>query len=87
MHEIILDVERRLSDRRDLGRRNEDVKLRLLEDSLKELPKYFVSVVDPLKGVYSFFYSSIDDAKMMVNELENSGIPADQIGLYTRKAA
>lgn len=79
-------LERRLADRRDIGRRDEDIKLRLLEDSLKELPKYFVSFVDPQKGVYTFFYNSLDEAKMMVGELEHSGIPADQIGLYSRKA-
>ncbi|MCC6573190.1 MAG: hypothetical protein IT462_05300 [Planctomycetes bacterium] len=87
MSNVIMELERRLADRRDLGRRDQDVKLRLLEDSLKELPKYFVSFVDPQKGVYTFFYNSVDEAKEIVAELEASGIPKDQIGLYSRKAA
>ncbi|MBP9890715.1 MAG: hypothetical protein KBG84_02320 [Planctomycetes bacterium] len=79
--------ERRLSDRRSDGRRVEDVKLKLLEDSLKELPRYFLAYSDPQKGVYSFFYSDLQDAETMVRALIDEGIPENLIGLYERRVS
>ena len=79
--------ERRLSDRRSDGRRVEDVKLKLLEDSLKELPRYFLAYSDPQKGVYSFFYSDLQDAETMVRALIDEGIPETLIGLYERRVS
>ncbi|MCC6150940.1 MAG: hypothetical protein IT461_11865 [Planctomycetes bacterium] len=79
--------ERRLSDRRSDGRRVEDVKLKLLEDSLKELPRYFLAYSDPQKGVYSFFYSDLQDAETMVRALIDEGIPEHMIGLYERRVS
>lgn len=79
--------ERRLADRRSEGRRVEDVKLKLLEESLKELPRYFLAYSDPQKGVYSFFYTDIQDAETMRRALIDEGIPEDAIGLYERRAS
>lgn len=79
--------ERRLADRRSDGRRVEDVKLKLLEDSLKELPRYFLAYSDPQKGVYSFFYSDLQDAETMVRALIDEGIPENLIGLYERRVS
>jgi hypothetical protein len=75
-------MERRLSDRRGEGRRVEDIKLKLLEDSLKELPKYFLAYSDPQKGVYSFFYNELEDAQTMMRALIDEGIAEHAIGLY-----
>jgi hypothetical protein len=79
------EQERRLSERRSDGRRVEDVKLKLLEESLKELPRYFLAYSDPQKGVYSFFYYDLQDAETMVRALIDEGIPEGAIGLYERK--
>ncbi|HRJ79685.1 MAG TPA: hypothetical protein PLF37_14395 [Planctomycetota bacterium] len=77
--------ERRLADRRGEGRRVEDIKLRLLEESLKELPRYFLAYSDPQKGVYSFFYSDLEDAESMMRALVDEGIAEHAIGLYELK--
>ncbi len=66
--------ERRLADRRGEGRRVEDIKLRLLEESLKELPRYFLAYSDPQKGVYSFFYSDLEDAESMMRALVDARV-------------
>ncbi len=77
--------ERRLDDRRGEGRRVQDIKLMLLEESLKELPRYFLAYSDPQKGVYSFFYADLEDAECMVRALIDEGIAETAIGLYELK--
>jgi hypothetical protein len=79
-----MTLERRLDERRGPVRRKTDVQRALLEESLKELPRYFVSYVDTSAGVYSFYYTSLDDAQMMVAELKRQGIEEDHIALYGR---
>ncbi|MBX3460163.1 MAG: hypothetical protein KF696_09430 [Planctomycetes bacterium] len=77
-------LERRLDERRGPVRRKTDVTRALLEESLKELPRYFVSYCDPKAGVYSFYYNNLYDAQLMVAELKRQGIAEHAIGLYGR---
>jgi hypothetical protein len=77
-------LERRLDERRGPVRRKTDLQRALLEESLRELPRYFVSYCDPQAGVYSFYYNNIDDARMTVAELKEQGIAEDAIALYRR---
>jgi hypothetical protein len=77
-------MERRLDERRGPVRRNTDIKRALLEESLRELPRYFVSYVDPKQGVFTFYYNDIDDAKDMVAELKRQGLEESGIALYSR---
>lgn len=77
-------MERRLDERRGPVRRKTDIQRALLEESMKELPRYFVSYVDPKKGVYSFYYNNLYDAQTMVGELKRQGIEEDCIALYGR---
>ncbi len=79
-----MTLERRLDERRGPVRRKTDVQRALLEESLKELPRYFVSYVEPKAGVYSFYYTSLYDAQMMVAELKRQGIEEENIALYGR---
>ena len=77
-------MERRLDERRGPVRRNTDIKRALLEESLRELPRYFVSYVDPNQGVYSFYYNNLYDAQEMVGELKRQGVKEDSIAMYAR---
>lgn len=77
-------MERRLDERRGPVRRNTDIQRALLEESLRELPRYFVSYVDPNAGVYSFYYGNLYDAQVMVAELKRQGIADDAIAMYAR---
>jgi hypothetical protein len=79
-----MTLERRLDERRGPVRRKTDVQRALLEESLRELPRYFVSYCDPNAGVYSFYYNNLYDAQMMVAELKHQGIAEDAIALYGR---
>jgi hypothetical protein len=81
---IDTSLERRLDERRGPNRRKLDVQRALLEQSLSELPRYFVSYVEPNKGVYSFYYNNLHDAQLMVAELKEQGIDEDSIALYGR---
>lgn len=76
--------ERRLDERRGPNRRDIDIKRALLEESLKELPRYFVSYVDKEKGVYSFYYNNLYDAQLMLKDLKEQGIPEDSLAFYAR---
>lgn len=75
-------MERRLDERRGPVRRKTDIQRALLEESLRELPRYFVSYVDPDAGVYTFYYNNMYDAQEMVGELKRQGIEPDHIALY-----
>ncbi|MBK8207160.1 MAG: hypothetical protein IT464_11945 [Planctomycetes bacterium] len=77
-------MERRLDERRGPVRRTTDIQRALLEESLKELPRYFVSYCDPRAGVYSFYYNNLYDAQLMVAELKRQGIAEEAIALYAR---
>jgi hypothetical protein len=77
-------MERRLDERRGPVRRNTDIKRALLEESLRELPRYFVSYVDKTQGVYSFYYNNLYDAQMMVAELKRQGVEEESIAMYGR---
>ena len=77
-------MERRLDERRGPVRRATDIKRALLEETLRELPRYFVSYVDPKMGVYSFYYNNLYDAQMMVAELKRQGLEEKDIALYGR---
>lgn len=77
-------MERRLDERRGPVRRTTDIQRALLEESLRELPRYFVSYVDPKQGVYSFYYNNLYDAQTMFAELKRQGIPEKEIALYAR---
>ncbi|MBZ0136694.1 MAG: hypothetical protein K8I27_10005 [Planctomycetes bacterium] len=77
-------MERRLDERRGPVRRTTDIQRALLEESLRELPRYFVSYVDPNKGVYSFYYNNLFDAQCMASELKRQGISEEHIALYGR---
>ncbi|MCA8918357.1 MAG: hypothetical protein KDB68_06920 [Planctomycetes bacterium] len=77
-------MERRLDERRGPVRRKTDIQRALLEESLRELPRYFVSYVDPKAGVYSFYYNNLYDAQMMVAELKRQGLEEKDIALYGR---
>lgn len=77
-------LERRLDERRGPVRRNTDIKRALLEESLRELPNFFVSYVDAKQGVFTFYYNDIDDAKDMVAELKRQGLEESGIALYSR---
>jgi len=76
--------ERRLDERRGPVRRRTDVQRALLEESLRELPRYFVSYVDKQKGVYTFYYNNLYDAQDMVAELKRQGLEQGAIGFYAR---
>lgn len=80
MPEIVL--ERRLDERRGPNRRKTDIQRALLEESLRELPRYFVSYCEPKAGVYSFYYNNLYDAQQMVAELKRQGIKEENIALY-----
>jgi hypothetical protein len=54
----IIAPERRLDERRGPVRRRTDMQRALLEETLRELPRYFVSYVDKQKGVYTFYLES-----------------------------
>ena len=78
-------IERRIDDRRgDDARRRVDVQRMMLEETLRELPKYFVSFIDKEKGVYSFYYNNMFDAQEMVKNLRAEGVPSEAIALYAR---
>ena len=77
-------MERRLDERRGPVRRKTDIQRALLEESLRELPRYFVSYVDKTQGVYSFYYNNLYDAQMMVAELKRQGLEEKDIALYGR---
>jgi hypothetical protein len=79
-----LTMERRLDDRRGPNRRRTDIQRALLEESLRELPRYFVSYVEPTKGVYSFYFNNLHDAQATVEELKEQGIADEAIALYGR---
>lgn len=79
-----ITLERRLDERRGPVRRKLDIHRALLEESLKELPRYFVSYCDPNAGVYSFYYNNLHDAQLMVAELKEQGIAENAIALYGR---
>ncbi len=66
------------------SRRAEDIKRELLEESIKELPKYFVTILDHEKGLYSFYYARRDEAQEMVEALISEGIPEENIAVYHR---
>lgn len=74
----------RIADRRGGGRRAADVKREMLEESLKELPSYLVTVLDDEKGLYSFYYASFDEAQRMVGTLTEEGISENLIAIYQR---
>lgn len=76
--------ERRLDERRGPIRRKTDLQRALLEESLRELPSFFVSYVDKQRGVYTFYYNNLYDAQDMVGELKRQGLPPENIGLYSR---
>jgi hypothetical protein len=76
--------ERRLDERRGPVRRSTDIQRALLEESLRELPRYFVSYVDPARGVYTFYYNNLFDAQQMVGELKRQGFNEDSVALYGR---
>ncbi|MCA8940471.1 MAG: hypothetical protein KDB07_11710 [Planctomycetes bacterium] len=71
-------------DRRAPGRRTSDIKREMLEESMRELPNYFVTVLDDEKGLYSFYYQGSDEAEEMVQALLEQGISADNIATYQR---
>lgn len=77
-------TERRLDERRGPVRRKTDVQRVLLEESLRELPRFFVSYVDKQKGVFTFYFNNLYDAKDTVGELKRQGIPESEIALYSR---
>ncbi len=77
-------MERRLDERRGPIRRKTDVQRALLEESLRELPRYFVSYVDVKRGVYTFYYNNLYDAQDMVGELKRQGLDPENIALYSR---
>ena len=66
------------------GRRACDIKREMLEESMKELPEFLVTVLDDEKGLYSFYYSNRHDAVTMVESLKDEGIPEGLIGMYGR---
>ena len=78
-------MERRMDERRGPVRRNDDIKRAMLEESLKELPRYFVSYVDAKYGVYSFYYNDLVDAQEMISALKEQGLTEDDIGFYARQ--
>jgi len=74
------------SNRRAIGRRTSDITREMLEESMKELPAYFVTVLDDERGMYSFYYADRGEADLMVSSLKKEGVPADRIGVYQRLA-
>ncbi len=74
------------TNRRATGRRNSDITREMLEESMKELPAVFVTVLDDERGLYSFYYQDRAEADRMVTSLKKEGIPADRIGVYQRIA-
>lgn len=80
----VTSTERRLDERRGPIRRKTDVQRALLEESLRELPRYFVSYVDKARGVYTFYYNNLYDAQDMVGELKRQGLDESAIGFYAR---
>ena len=72
------------SERRAIGRRTTDITREMLEESIKELPKFFVTVLDDERGTYSFFYTNRAEANRMVESLKREGINEDRIGVYQR---
>lgn len=72
-----------IHDRRQ-GRRAEDVKRLMLEDSMKENPKFLVTVIDEEDGLYSFYYQNYGEARDMVTSLADEGVKEERIGLYQR---
>jgi hypothetical protein len=80
----IIAPERRLDERRGPVRRRTDLQRALLEETLRELPRYFVSYVDKQKGVYTFYYNNLYDAQDMVAELKRQGLEEGAIGFYAR---
>jgi len=79
-----LTMERRLDERRGPNRRSTDVQRALLEESLRELPRYFVSYVDPDRGVFSFYFNNLHDAQLTIADLKEEGIPESAIAMYGR---
>ncbi|MCC6466646.1 MAG: hypothetical protein IT463_14995 [Planctomycetes bacterium] len=77
-------MERRLDERRGPIRRKTDIQRALLEESLRELPRYFVSYIDPKRGVFSFYYNQLAEAQGMVAELRRQGIDKAEISLYAK---
>jgi len=72
------------STERRAGRRGSDIKREMLEESMRELPKVLVTVLDDEKGLYSFYYDNQGDAKEMVEALVSEGISRKNIGIYCR---
>lgn len=72
------------TENRRAGRRGSDIKREMLEESMKELPRYFVTVLDDERGLYSFYYEGKDDAREMVEALVQEGISRSRIGVYAR---
>jgi|GEM_PF-4897340 len=70
-------------DRRQ-GRRAEDVKRQMLEESMLENPKFLVTVVDEENGLYSFYYQSYAEARDMVSSLGSEGVAEGRVALYQR---
>jgi hypothetical protein len=79
-----MTLERRLDERRGPARRRTDVQRALVEESLKELPRYFVSYADPVAGLFTFYCGNLEDARLTVAELKEQGIAPENIGLYAR---
>ena len=79
-------VEAVSGERRAAGRRVADVQREMLEESIRELPNYFVTVLDDAKGLYSFYYNSFADAQDMVESLTNEGVSGDNIAVYQRNS-
>lgn len=72
------------TENRRAGRRVSDITREMLEESMKELPNFFVTVLDDERGLYSFYYSTRGEANRMVESLKNEGITADRIAVYSR---
>ncbi len=70
--------------RREGGRRASDIKREMLEDSIKELPNFFVTILDDEKGLYTFYYMHYSEAEEMVASLVAEGIPQEDIAVYRR---
>jgi hypothetical protein len=73
-----------VTENRRAGRRASDVTREMLEESLKELPNFLVTVLDDERGLYSFYYQSRREAHDMVESLKREGISAERIAIYNR---
>jgi len=72
------------TENRRAGRRVSDITREMLEESMKELPNFLVTVLDDERGMYSFYYSNRGEANRMVESLKKEGITTDRIAIYSR---